>query len=417
MKTRDVSILVFAAVFFVLAGLLTNSEAASAAMTGDTAATASTTEPVPAEYQQLYNDIKLEEDKLRASLTQSGQNEHGNPTYATELLAANSNIGPGLLRPGAIDGVERQLDALQKMGITGVTFPIHYPIFMPDFPNASQYINFYQQVAEEIRKRGMKFFVETAVTFPPPISDITVDYSGLTLDSWKLDHLQMAQTIIDYVHPDYLNLGSEPDTDAALTGLKSIDDPKNWADIQQYVVQHLTNKGTTMVVAGVGTWLNKAPQFIQLLAAIPELDGIDIHIYPVNDTVIANVPLIVNLAGKANKPLSITEGWLLKVDPGVTNPTSEADDSRKEDCFSFWEPLDEEFLSNMVRLARTDNFYWVSPFRSTAFFAYLDWTPQYDSETYNQLLEALDPLVSQNMTSGQLTPTGLYYEQLIKGGQ
>ena len=73
--------------------------------------------------------------------------------YATELLPADSNLGPKLLSQQALQSVMNFLDAIQKLGVQGVTIDISYPILTPSFPNYDQYLSFYQNVVEQARQR------------------------------------------------------------------------------------------------------------------------------------------------------------------------------------------------------------------------------------------------------------------------
>ena len=52
--------------------------------------------------------------------------------------------------------------------------------------------------------------------------------------------------------------------------------------------------------------------------------------------------------------------------------------AQQRDVFSFWAPLDQEFLMIMGKLARLENFQYVSPFGFNEFFSYLTYTPALD---------------------------------------
>ena len=62
--------------------------------------------------------------------------------------------------------------------------------------------------------------------------------------------------MIDKVHPDYLDLISEPNTEAALTGIKSI---QTVAGFKSYVTATLAaigKHGTTKLIAGATSWFS-----------------------------------------------------------------------------------------------------------------------------------------------------------------
>lgn len=151
--------------------------------------------------------------------------------------------------------MDAYLDRFQELGIQGVTVCVGYPLFTPGFPNYSRYVSFYRQMANEVRKRGMKLNVEAFVLFAnTPFSGVEADYSGLTFDRFEKEILQMDQAIIDELSPDYLNIAGEPDTEANLLGMPELDDPDRFAEFVKFVTDGLV-KRNTLVGAGGSSWL------------------------------------------------------------------------------------------------------------------------------------------------------------------
>lgn len=103
--------------------------------------------------------------------------------FGAELLPANANRGPDLLKPESIEGVKIYLDRLKELGIQGVTIAINYPLYLQGFNRYHEYVEFYKQVAEEVRTRGMKLDVEAGVIFSGThFSNLTLNYSELTFE-------------------------------------------------------------------------------------------------------------------------------------------------------------------------------------------------------------------------------------------
>jgi len=80
-----------------------------------------------------------------------------------------------------------------------------------------------------------------------------VNYKNLTFEKYKAEKKQMVAKIIKDLQPDYLNLGSEPDTEAVLIGLKEFNDPKKYTEYINYVLEGLERDKTKMIAGqGVG---------------------------------------------------------------------------------------------------------------------------------------------------------------------
>jgi hypothetical protein len=86
----------------------------------------------------------------------------------------------------------------------------------------------------------------------------------------------------------------------------------------------------------------------------------------------------------------------------------------QQDVFAFWSPMDSAFLSLMAKFSEAYPVEFLSPFSEDYFFAYLNWTPSLDSQGYFQLRTQLEPIVTQNMASNTLTPTGDAYSKLAQ---
>jgi hypothetical protein len=338
------------------------------------------------------------------------------PVWGAHLLVADSNRGPVLLSPGTLAGVDITLDRFQEMGIQGATVAIGYPLFTSSFnPDSSRYVDFYKAVAAKVRARGMKFTVEQIVLWPNgEFSPWTFDLSGLTMQQLINDGRQMAQTIIDQLHPDYLTILHEPDTYAVTTGLIQFFDPQTVTDYVSGVLQGL-NRGDTKVGAGSGTW--SGPWYMYGLLQT-SIDYLDLHIYWVNPTSVAAGKEIAALVRAYGKPVVIDEAWLFKTVargteglPGVEGNAAVF----RRDVFSFFEPLDRKFLDQATRFAKSAGAEYFAPYWSNYFFAYLDYSPTTKDLPFSDLVNVLAPqAVAQALIADRFTKTGKQYARIIQ---
>jgi hypothetical protein len=361
---------------------------------------------VPAAYRGLYSFLQNAIAQANNVLTSIDKGQTNQVTLGSELLSANGNIGPGLLKPHAIDGVRVYLDGLQAVHVGGVTVAVSYPLILSRFPNSAQYLAFFEAVAQEVHSRGMKLDIETGPIFPD--QGITVSYRGLTASRYASDKNEIAQTILNQLQRDYLNLGSEPDTEAKLLSLPVLNTPAGWTSYVTQASKGL-NRGSTKIAAGIGTWGNVA---IAKSLMNTDLDAIAIHFYPINSQAMTIAVAVAELAHQKGKALILDETWLYKSQSFAgSNPYN----VYKLDPFNFWAPLDQQYLAAMVRLCKLENIEYVSPFWSEYFFAYLNYSPALANASYNLVREASGTAASQALQDGMSTSTGQFYAALASG--
>jgi hypothetical protein len=331
--------------------------------------------------------------------------KHPKTTIGTELLAANGNIGAGLLAAGAISGVETELDAFQALGIRGVTVDVSFPLLLRSTPDHAAYLSFYEQVARQIRRRHLVFSVEENPVYSgTPLTALSVSYAGLTPSSYAVEQRIQAQTIIDDLKPDYLSVLTEPDTYADTFHL-ALDSP---AAATSLVKKELTGlkRHSTKVGAGTGTWSD--PAIDRELVAHTSVDYLDVHVYPLDARFMANLAADVATAKAAHKPLVMDETWLNKPTPGEGEGPAGAPVNLKVKSYSFWEPLDEAYVSDMVRYARATGFTYLAFFDGArAFFGYLTWSPALEAASYQAFTRQYNVMVGANMISRSVSGTGL----------
>jgi len=370
---------------------------------------AQTTPQVPPEFQALYSTLKSSLDNFNANLT-ALSSKSGLPIFGSELLPANSNRGDALLAPNAMQSVALYLDRLRELGVGGVTFPVGYPLYTPSFPNYQNYVQFYKQVVEEVRKRGMIVDIESSVLFAnSAFSAITFDYSKLAFQQFEMQRRQMISAIIQDLQPDYLNLGAEPDTQYKLTGYKEFRSTQSYTAYVNYILDGL-NRGKTKLGAGSGTWIDA--QYVQSLATSTNLDFIALHVYPVVGPTLTRILTFADFARQHGKRVILDEAWLSKIGTLQSMTIDANTDVFRNDAFSFWAPLDQKFLSTMVSAARVAGIEYVSPFWTMQFFGYLDYTSATTTLSYRDITAALNSVASKNLLSDQFSSTGLFYKQL-----
>jgi len=170
--------------------------------------------PVPDEYRALYAELEEALNTFQDYLAAHWDGATGSTVFGAELLVANGNRGDVLLQPVTMDAVRLYLDRMQGLGIGGVSVEISYPLLRPDFPRSSDYLEFFREVAQEVHRRGLKLLVESGPVFPDPqYSQVQVDFSGLTVETYFQTRSEQLQLIAREVRPDYLAIGGEPATD------------------------------------------------------------------------------------------------------------------------------------------------------------------------------------------------------------
>ena len=368
--------------------------------------------PAPPQYQSTYEEL----DTTLNAFTNSLPASKGEPlNLGAELSYANGNIGPSLFDPQVMGLVQKQLDALQGMGVQYVVVAIKFPLLEPDFPRSADYLQFYKQVSAEIHKRDMKFLVEAGPIFSGTIfSPVQVDWSKYNKAVFIADQQNELITIADEVQPDYLQIANEPSTIAMLSGVNFT--PTDYAAFIQSSVQKIGHHNGMKIGAGAGTWDD--PAYMDDLMNIQGLDCIDIHIYPIGRS--ANLlQRAYDAAAQAHahgKCAVISEAWLYKVSSGeLTGLGNNFTTVYSRDAFSFWEPLDESFIRAVTRLSQASGIEFVSFFWTRSLLTYLDYN-QFGSLSADQINRQLNQTSLVNMQNGTLSPLGLFFKNWIAGG-
>ena len=370
-------------------------------------------ESVPSTYQDMYTTLSQILDSFNQTLSGIPTVPTHGVIYATELLPADSNIGDRLLLPQTMQGVIKFLNAIQKLGIDGVTIDISYPVLVPTYPKYNEYLNFYESVVQKARSRGMKIDVESETPLLvgyPGLSLGSVSYANLTYSTYVSEDRSMIQTVITDLHPDYLNIGTETDTLQALLPYVEISTPQGWGTYINSLLSGL-NKGTTKIDVGIGSWDPISYLYVTLNDSA--IDAIDVHVYPVYGNYLSVLTQIGKLSEEYNKPIVIDEMWLHKsiMNEGH-NFATDAEISARN-LYAFWIPLDEGFFQVMSKYAQVYDVAYVSPFEATNLFAYLNYTSNSANVPFYEARQVAGRAAGYSIANGLISPLGCYYQGLI----
>ena len=193
---------------------------------------AQTPPPVPAEYQDLYNELYSDLTQFQSAMRASSQGQAQSATatiFSASLLAANSNLGPALIQAGHLTATLKNVDGLKALGVKAISMDVNFPIlyrgFYPTDAEYQQYLDYYARVVQEIRARGMKVLINSQAIFSwGDASYVNVGpfYASLSLDQYKQGRMEMCRTIAQNLKPDYLSVIQEPDNEVSQTGFTEL---------------------------------------------------------------------------------------------------------------------------------------------------------------------------------------------------
>ena len=222
----------------------------------------------------------------------------------------------------------------------------------------------------------------------------------------------MVEIIIEDLRPDYLTIFTEPTTQSINTGLDF--SVSNFTDSIHHVVDGLPPKGVRLG-AGAGTW--EQFEYFTALTKIPQLDYIDMHIYPIQgDLVLDSVVKIARHAKRYQKDVSIGETWLYKVSKKGFRTTS-WETAFARDVYSFWQPLDSSFIEVMVNLSHQVGAEFCSFFWMKYLYGYMDYNSQTKTLRPQQLINKMDAISGQHILNNTLSKTGEKFKTLITAEQ
>jgi hypothetical protein len=335
---------------------------------------------------------------------------------APQLQNANSNQYTQLLGTYYYQvAVTEQLAELQALGANAVTVHINFPTFYQPFytymGNPAQYqqfVSFYQQLAQDVRARGMKLVVEASLGMPLVGNQVSVfqDYvKNLSWSEYMAGRAANALAVAQLIEPDYMTVMYEPDNEAVVSGQTNLTNLTGVTQLVQQVLTTLQQAGVknVQVGAGVGTWTKDYMQYVQAFASMP-MDFVDMHIYPVNRSFFTNALTAADMIHAAGKQVGLSETWDWKIRDSELGKLDYPEIIGR-DPFSFWEPIDIAFLQAIVDFAKYKQLAFISPYWVHYFFAYLDYNT-FGSLPLNTVLTDSYTAATNSLLVGALTPTG-----------
>jgi hypothetical protein len=366
---------------------------------------------IPKKYKSLYSELDQKLQEIDRHLIKIWDGQKYSTAFSVELIVANSHRGEALLREDTFTAILLTLDRLKSLGVKGMMVGVLYPLFNPSFPHSNDYMNFYKRLASEIRKRGFVLIVETTSIFrEPEFSNVKVDYSGLTMERYQREKLQMIETILKEMRPDYLTIDNEPITQQRNTGVRH--SVKGYTEMVQFILKNLDCSGTK-IGAGAGTWDDF--DYFESLAKNTTVDYIDMHVYPIQrHFLVDNTLKIATIARTYGKKLSMGEAWLYKA---AENEFAGVEASQPaifaRDVYSFWIPLDEKFLEVMVKLSHHLKLEFLSLYWMQYLYGYLEYD-QTGAIMPIQLSKHVNGVAYRNIILNKPSQTGLTFQRLIK---
>ena len=383
---------------------------------------AQTPPPVPAEYQDLYNEMYSDLTKFQSAMRASSQGQAQSATatiFSASLPTANSNLGPALIQPGHLTATLKNVDGLKALGVKAIMMDVNFPILYRGYYSTDaeyqQYLDYYVRVVQEIRARGMKVLVNSQAMFSwggGSYVNVGPFYASLSLDQYKQGRMEVCRAIAQNLKPDYLAVIQEPDTEGSQTGFTELGTASGSTALLNVILGGLQGGIPGVKVgAGVGSWTNNYMGFIQGYLGT-SVDFINIHIYPVNKDYLNRALLIADAAKSAGKEVGISETWLQKVrdsELGVLNYDALA----ARDVFSFWAPLDALHLQVIAEMASQKGVAFVSAFWSDYFRSYLDYSSSIANLQMGGMRALLQAPQAAASAAGTYTSTGIAYLKTI----
>jgi hypothetical protein len=376
---------------------------------------------VPAAYQDTYNTLATQIASFDSAVRAKWDGTPSGVVYAPQLETASAANYTNLLGANYYTNVVvPELDELQALGAQGVNVHISFPILYQPFysSNPSQYqqfVDFYQQLAQDVRARGMKLVVSNVVENESPGDDVTAFYAyytSLTWDQYMTGRAQNALNTALLIQPASMSVITQPDAEASYTGQTNAGTVTGSTQLLQTILSALQGGGVTKlpIGAGTGTWSSNYLQFIQGFAAT-SVQVININIFPINNSFLMNAITAAETAHAAGKQFAISEAWEYKENNSELGTLS-LDQLCARDPFGFWAPVDTAFLSALADFANYGQLSYISPFWSHYFFAYLDYNT-YSSDSDSDIILDSQTAAQAARLTGTSTYTGLNWMNRI----
>jgi hypothetical protein len=293
------------------------------------------------------------------------------------------------------------------LGINAVLVQTGFPLFDQNFwefqgqtsaqakQTVRNYLSFYTLVAQDIHGRKdvngqpMRMIVEASpmltVDNPGTNLNATGYYQSLSLETYEERRSANDVTIAQDLQPDFLTVQAEPDTDARDDYRPELNTPATDVGMVQTIVNTMNAASlpglhsTIKVDSGMGAWQENWQDYLGTpgagtgLLGIAGLDDIDSHVFSLLGQGSSGMALelytsmqMIDLAHSAGKTASIGEYW-----PHKSLIVSDSNlDVLMRDTFSFWAPLDQQFIPIVFDLANHESLQFLSSMNAGQLFSY-----------------------------------------------
>ena len=395
----------------------------------------------PQIYAKLYTAVSDDVATFAASAP-SCPNNTMHPLIVAEIGGADANFLQRTLPQASarqmatmVQNAVNEAKLLQlQFGIQGVETSMSYPILVDNpanLPNNgtlttttfAKYMQFYEQFVAGVRGLGLKLVVESNLNLPGQDNN-AFTYKGVTVPQLQAGMTEVTQHILDNLHPDVLEIFSEPTTLADNTGLKQLMTPSVYAQFIVGMRQAYDTRSSphTLFSAGSADWVRK-DFLVELLAADTaapiHLDIFDLHAYPPDDlgAAVADMDYLVG----QGKRISMSETWDNKISAAAPIPLPNGwtapDLQQVLNGYSFWENVDAQYLPAMYAQLDCRGAAYVQFWHSPQFWAYIGYngtTGNYDAD---QMRAALDKAFKQAAAHNAMSPSGAAMKQITAASE
>jgi hypothetical protein len=364
--------------------------------------------PVAKKHQAIYQQLEGQLDQFAARIPE-GATERS-VLRGAAWTAAGCEPVPTLLEEARRQRALVELDALQRVGVQLVTLEVCYPLLSEQFHDPRPTLEHYANLANEVRLRGMQLLVRSRALAPTDGSIVARRYYvRLGKQRYFTERYEEAKSIALALQPDYLTLVADPLHDTAGLRLST----RDWRNYLRNATADLrTQLGDFAPALGAGAALSDNIELVDTLAGIPGLAYIDLGVDRLATPKDNLLPRLLSWPERVRaidpgKRILIGAAWLYKASAKEAAAPLPQRGIMARDVYSFWAPLDIDFLRVLVRAARVGNFEAVVAAEPRYFFAYLDF---FDPATFRAtpllLLELQQRQAAAAMATGQLTQTG-----------
>ncbi len=402
---------------------------------------------VPPQWDTAKAQLTLKLNQINTEILNRWDNQPYCMNFSSNLIYANSNRGYSLFTfdpdnyPYPIPAyqnllyayIDTMLMAFDTLGLTAVDITVNYPLLVTSFKNSQYYLDFYKTVAQKVKQKGFKLMIECQATFvdsaygePNMVNDIqsyyfNPDNNALTDDTldfyrFRQDKLQMMQTILDSLSPDFLTFEMEPQTEQANLYNLIEYSPDSVVSLINFYTANLQVNNNTLVGAGAGSWDNL--EYFEKIAQT-NIDFINYHIYPPHFNYVNTMAFLIDsIADANNKKLIIGEAWCYKATDyevsSITNAVATSDVIFSRDVFDYWQGIDTLFVNMLALLSQQSKIDAISMFWPYPFFGQLTYnSATHGTMTPTQILNTGQQYAYQNMNQFILSPVGVHTKNMI----